>query len=411
MKVLYICHLYPEFEASLKSGKWAPTGVPEIAHMIERLEHASNIEPSFIFTHTNAKSDLKLKEDQLFKIKGFKSRIFALAGTPNSVNFMNKVIGASSSKHTNSVILESCLQNKPDIVYCDRENLEAASEIAAKTDIPVIWRVNRMTTAMHDPKTSDKDYRKLLQSPIHSAIATLDGNITEEWLLKMLSGKTKIFMLPSGYDRSQEHKSSKLPDNDSTKILFAGPLNSSGGWEHFVKAFAHIKEQEQTKIEAVVACDGPDLGAMQDLAKKYDVFELFHFLPSITEREMKDVYLKCDVCVSLNAEGNMSDQVLAALSEGLCVLLPESDTSDGLDMDTDKFIPNDAALRFGERTNTDRLAKIIIDMRRIHKRRASFAKNGQKFANRKIQTWQARIDQEIKILEDVVEQRNSKIQA
>lgn len=404
MRILYICHLYPEFEESLQKGVWEPTGSREISRMIERLEHAPNIEPSFIMTHTNPRSDFDLNEDRLFKVKGFDTRFFCLNGQKNNNNLVSKMLGGSAQKRMLNVIMQTCTQIKPDIVYCDTDNIEAASVIAEKTDIPVVWRLNRMTNAMQkEPKLAGRDYRKLLNNPIAHVIATLDGSSAEEWLLRTFGDESKISLMPNGYDRNQEHKTVRLPENQKTKVLFAGPVDFAGGWRPFVKTFTHIKDEEQDKIEALILNQGNELETMKDFVKQSGVEEYFHFLPTLTTQEMKDVYLRSDMCVSMNLEGNLKDHVIAALCEGLCVIIPEPDTVNGIDIDTDTFISNDAALRYGERTNTQSLAKTILEMRRVYKRRESFAKNGQKFANQKIQTWQGRVDDEMKILENIVE--------
>ena len=94
---------------------------------------------------------------------------------------------------------------------------------------------------------------------------------------------------------------------------------------------------------------------------------------SLTPSEMRFVRQKCDINVSLNKMGNLSNVNLEALADGLAVIVPKSKVEKLIDTDTDKLIPENVFYRFGD-VGDDTALMTAVEKFSKHRVRQSFPK-------------------------------------
>ncbi len=404
MRVLYVCRLYSGFEESLKTGTWNPKGAPTIARMIEHLDHSDRHDFSVILTQKGTAPNSPLKPTQTVSVKGLNKPTTLLGGPNIFPTWLWKFQEKCSDTLQLIQIYRAYRQFKPDIIYCDRVNILPAAILSRFTKARVIWRVMGVLEQMHSASNQNTLRAKISQylwhSPFKSVICTLDGSGGGPWMEKTLNPKTARHLLINGIQKGQTPDTSiPLPEN-GTKALFVGRLESLKGIEEFMDAFYDAAKQNND-LHAVIAGDGSLKEQLIQQAKTHNLSDRTHFLGSITQAQLKYVRQNCEFYVSLNKQGNLSNVNLEALSDGLPTIIPSSQPERGIDVDTDNLVPNDTFYRFGKVGDKDTLIKAMLFMTNSENRN-TFKENAKKTADKILPTWEERIQQELKIFDDVI---------
>lgn len=396
MKVLYVCRLYSGFEESLKTGNWNPKGAPTIARMIEHLSASENYELHIMFTQKGADGNDYPKS---VKIKWINANITILKGPTSLPEKLWKFRDKLSEFDQFCRIFWAYKKLKPDLVYCDRANIFSAALLSRFTNARVIWRVMGILEDMHITTLKD-DFRSrfkkwLWHSPFSFVICTLDGSGGGKWLEKNLRPRVPFQLLLNGVQNNQPSETVPLFPRQGTKMLFVGRLENLKGVREFLDAFYKAAELHKELI-AVIAGDGSLKYKLEQEVAAKNLSEKIYFAGSLSQSQLKYVRQNCDFYVSLNKQGNLSNVNLEALSDSLPTIVPSS--SEDIDSDTDKLIPENVFYRFGKVGDTDALVKAMSFMME-EKNRLQFRKNSETFAKEFLPSWDGRVAQEIKIYE------------
>ncbi len=406
MKILYICRLFSGFEESLKTGIWNPKGAPTVAKMLSYLDQSETHELRIIMTAKDYNSTWDKKTDQIIKIDGLKTPIQVLAGSNYFPAWFWKFRDKFRDLRQCLIICAQVQKFKPDLIYCDRVNIFPAAVLTRTTKIPVIWRVMGVLEEMHGALKSKRlrshFYRFLVRSPFAAVICSLDGSGGQLWMEKSLHPSVNKHMLVNGYDHDLEPATIPLPVSEKVSILFAGRLEKLKGLDVFLNAIKNLKETGNTEFRVLVAGYGSQYPWMRQKVEDYGLNDLFVFLGGLTAEQMKYVRLQSNIYVSCGTHGNMTNTTIEALSDGLCTVVPEPNKISGVDVETDAFLSEKAALRYGPQADDEALAKSLEKLINSRELREKYAKAAREFSQTHISSWDNRISQEIELLNSCI---------
>ena len=138
---------------------------------------------------------------------------------------------------------------------------------------------------------------------------------------------------------------------------------------------------------------------MRDRAHNRGHGDCFHFLGQLPHRQILALHRNSDIYVSLNRMCNLTNANLEAMKTGACMIIPASPNVRGIDTDTDALMPDSAIWRISSATDISGLAGALRHLRAHPDDRQSRADETAQRAARAIPTWDARIAEEIKLLE------------
>jgi hypothetical protein len=119
---------------------------------------------------------------------------------------------------------------------------------------------------------------------------------------------------------------------------------------------------------------------------------------------MREIHNFCDVYVSLNKLGNLSNSNLECFASGICSIIPESNKKNLADLDTYKYFPNGSLIRIPNVDQELELAKAITDLVTNPKKIEKFSRNIFKVSQKKLLSWDIRIRNEIILIENLIKQ-------
>ena len=399
MKILYICRLYSGFEESCKTGVWNPKGSPTIARMIERLDQDEAFELELIFTVKDYQSGWHKKTDGTVQMVGLNSPALVLAGKKFFPNWLWKFQEKFSDLRQLWHIGKAYRRFKPDLIYCDRVNIFPAAMLARLTKTPVIWRVMGVLEIMKQAAKAKSlrgiIYRLFWRSPFAHVVCTMDGSGGMQWMDKTLSPKTPRSLLLNGFDFDEPPDPNLHLADAELRILFAGrfePMKNAGRFLEV--AIQHIQDHPSHKV--FFAGYGSELETLKQRVADAGANDKIHFLGALNSPEMKAARQQCDIHVSMNTHGNLTNVNLEAMADGLVVLVPETNSDTDVDSDTKAFIPEDIFYRYGSIEDEDAVLQALHKFS-DPKTLALWKQRSQKFAMENLETWDQRIQKELEI--------------
>lgn len=402
MKILYICRLFSGFEHSLEQRIWEPRGAPTIAKMISKLDQSESHKIKLIFTCKDYNSSWSADKDQTIELDGLKSPITILAGQNAIPSWTSKFREKLSDIRQFFKIRKAANTFKPDLIYCDRVNLFPAAMLARSGKAPVIWRIMGILDNMHEGVGSssirDKFRQYLWRSPFAHVICTLDGSGGGPWMNKALDKDVPCTLMLNGFDFTQSSQR-VAQNNNEIPVLFVGRLEALKGAEEFLDAAIELASEANT-FKFYVAGGGSMKEELQSRINESGLGDKITLLGETKPEDLVKLRNECEIYVSLNKQGNLSNVNLEALASGLAIIVPQS--HDPVDIDTDNLVPKDVFYRFGEVGDNDKLIEAIKKFE-DKELRQTYQNNARKFASETIMSWDERIQNEIELLEKVVQ--------
>lgn len=398
MRILFICRLFSGFEDSLQTAIWNPKGAPTIAKLLEALDRDPACHLTLIMTAKGHGASWPMR-DQIIHLQGLQTPIHVLAGKNRFPGWLWKFQEKLADLAQLLTIHKLYLQTKPDLIYCDRVNILPAALFSRFTKTPVIWRVMGVLEKMHT-QANAKNWRARLnrwlwRSPFKAVICTLEGSGGGPWMDKVIAPGVPKHLLLNGIDKGLEPEPIPLPAH-GIKVLFAGRLEAIKGANEFLTAMLAVIRQN-LNFHAVFAGDGSLRQHLEHKVKTAGCEQNITFLGSLTPSQIRYVRQNCDLYVSLNTQGNLSNVNLEALQDGLPTIVPKSNPESGIDLDTDRLIPADMFYRFGKVGDTQALISAILKFEDETERAERKAKT-KALANTLLKDWHSRIEAELKIL-------------
>jgi len=409
MKVFYLARLFSGLESSFMNEQWSPTGVPTIYRVIEKIDKKYNT--CFVFTAKDSGSGYfsswNNHKDEVVSVDGLNHDVAIISG----INFFPIWMGRKfriilREIRQTGLILYKIYKFKPDILYCDNANIIIAALFSRmQKHTSVVFRVmgvnNFMHTSVTNPKIYQRIYRWAYSSPFSLAICTQDGSGVEKWVNQALSVNTRKEILLNGVDTLV------LPDNvdlnltqikkNKIIILFVGKLEKYKGCYEFVEAVLSLVTKKVLNIHALIIGSGTEEKRIKELVDNVNANIFFTFIKHIPHSQILYAHSICDIYVSMNHLGNLSNANLEAIQSNDCMVIPLPQKHKGIDEVTALLLKDSVVGVPIDRP--DKLSNTLLTLVNSKSKREKMSKNIRKRKKTFLWSWDDRINTEIGILE------------
>tara|TARA_Y100000590_G_C15738911_1_gene1019542 strand:- start:3444 stop:4673 length:1230 start_codon:yes stop_codon:yes gene_type:complete len=408
MKILIVCRLMSGFTESVKTLKWTPTGSPAIYKMIEGLL-SREIKISIVFTAKEPgydfAGDWKDPFDKNIRINGLNSSLTILSGTARIPYFFGRWRGHISNFRQTWKIWRIVKQKKPTILYVDRANIFAGAIVARFTKTKVVVRVLGITPSMKKmikgKALSDKFNKWCYKSPFKMVIGSNDGSDILKQFEILLNPAVPREVRLNGVNLTKNKTEQALEKRTQLNIALVGRLDPLKRTDEVINAILEMNPEKREKVFLHVVGNGILYKPLKELADVSDSKEFIKFYGGIPHKDVDEILNKCEVYISLNAQGNLSNSNLEALAKGLVLILPEPNIEEGIDVNTYKVIPSDACIQLNnnqlKKSLVNTIEKLIDDPTIINKLKRHTLRARENLVN-----WEKRINWEIELLKSLI---------
>ena len=405
MNILFVTRLYSGFEASLSKSEWKPEGVPTIYNLFNKLSLKHRL--SIIFTAKDSgatyTSNWKEKKDINVKLKNLKADIKVLSGTEYFFSFIPRKLAMIMRDVRQLIkIIFYVIKIKPDLVYCDSANIIIAFLLTKIfPSKPIVVRVlgicSFWRSITNSKRIVHRIYKFAYKGKFSAVIGTQDGSGIEYWFKETLIKDVPRYVLLNGVDSVQNtHKTHKT----NKTILFVGRLEEYKGILYFLNAIIMILKEKKHILNIVIVGDGTLYDEAINLCKNSGFIDKFKFLKSIPHEDVLNEQIKSDIYVSANTDGNLINTNLEAISSNACMVIPKPQSEKFIDIETYKLLGN--AVVYYEVNDVNDLKNKILYLLNNPSKIKYFKKKISTTKLKFMKTWWHRIDEEEKILKNIV---------
>ena len=406
MKIMYICRLFSGLAESLHKKVWNPHGVPTVYKLIEAIDQSEH-ELQLVFTIKDTKIDWPHRKTTSFNIQGLRNPVTVI---PKTFRALPRHI--RNSGYTRELFhylkLHSLIKTFTlELIYFDRVNIYSAALTAHRTQLPVVWRVMGVPPAMHDVVESRgivaRITRWAYRAPFSMVICSKDGSGGEQWMNKTLAKTTPRKTLINGADYSSGGAipagMSAFLSPSKTNVLFVSRFVKNKGCREFIKAACAVLERAPESFSFFLVGGGPCEKQMRKLAASSTKSEHIHFLGEQPHRRITSIQKACDIYVSLNEMCNLTNANLEAMRSGACIIMPSSPGIRGIDIDTDRLVPNECVWRISAFNDTIGLVDALLYLHNNPDQRKTRSQLTEENAKKIIPLWADRIKNELDLLQ------------
>jgi len=401
MKILFITSFYSALKESVMSNDWNPSGMPAIVKLFEGLKKRTiDFESYFVDRSSNNDECLKIQN------KMFNNEVKILKVSKKlNVKFLRSIGESYNSFLIYKKIKRTCQYY--DVIYVDRANLVIGAFFAF-TGKKVVLRLHGVTDFYEN---YSKLYFRLmnplkllcLRAPFDYIICSEDGSPGKQFLKKYTKAKFNITLL-NGVDdvrkkRTLESVKKDLSIKEGIPIfLFLSRLSKDKGILEFIKGVVEIQKQGLI-FHTVIVGAGKYYKIVKEIIDN-EKLENISLTGAVKHSDVYTYFQLCDVYVSLNMIGNLSNTVLEAVNAGKCIITLDKSRSPLRDISTYDFF-NTAAIFLNRDNINEELKKVIT---RLIKDPALIEDRKKEIINcqSKLQTWSQRIDVEINYITNEV---------
>ena len=309
-----------------------------------------------------------------------------------SINFIKKTLA----------IILLFLKNKPDVVYVDRSNVIIAAILVRICRAKVVLRVMGIYPSMWEMininTLKNIFVRWCYKSKFKLVICTNDGTPGEKWMKKVLHPKVKRVNLINGVDQKKFIKKKK---KQKVGIYFIGRLENIKGCLEFVKGISLLSDNDKKKILVTIIGTGSLQSQLINLIKKYNLTKLIKHKRRIPHNNIKYIHSDCDIYVSLNKLGNLSNSNLECFSSGICSIVIDSNPDTLSDLNMDKYFSKNSLIKVAFNSVEKDLSKEISHLVNNKKRIRQYSEKIYTEASKLLKTWDERIIIEKKLIENI----------
>lgn len=406
MKILYICRIFSGLELSIKSGIWKPTGVPTIYKILEYFDKSDHklylVLTDFGIGHQH-KTILRNKKSFCLNLKGFSSPIFVITDSILQKMFIiKKIFKIFNFIKKNLKIIYFFLKNKPDLVYIDRSNILSAAILVRIFKAKVILRIMGIYPSMWEI-TKKKNLRNIFikwcyRSKFKLVICTNDGTAGEMWMNKILHKDVKRENLLNGVDNK---KFIKKREKKKISIFFIGRLENIKGCIEFVEGISLLSDKDKKKIAVTIIGTGSLKSDILSLIKKKKLTKIIKHKDRISHSQIKHIHKKCDIYVSLNKLGNLSNSNLECFSSGICSIVVDKNPEMLSDLNMNKYFGDKTLVKIPFDSIQTELPKKISYLINNRPRINHYGKNLYNQAFKILKTWDERINIEKELIKKI----------
>lgn len=411
MKIFYLTRLFSGLEDSFSSRKWSPSGVPTIYKLIEKIDKDHNV--CFYFTAKDSGkgyfSSWIKKNDLQISIYGLKHKVNIITG----INFFPIWLGRRLRIYLREIrqiifVLYQIYKFKPDLLYCDNANILIGAIFARiQKKIPVVFRLMGINESMRLTLSGSKFYDQInrwaYKSKFSLVICTQDGSGVEKWIDLAVSKQTDVKILLNGTASITENKNihpklKKLP-SDKIVIMFVGKLEKNKGCFEFVQAILLLLKNNIKNVHALIIGNGTEATNILKIVRKAKALSFFSFIRALPHNQIYNSHTFCDIYVSMNHYGNLSNANLEAIQADDCMIIPEPQKEKGIDEITFLLLGN--SVIYAPINQPTILSSKLLKLIKTKEKRLVMSKKISEIKKSIIWTWDERIKNEIKILEHI----------
>jgi glycosyltransferase involved in cell wall biosynthesis len=411
MRIFYLARLFSGLESSFVSRQWSPTGVPTIYKVIERIDKKH--EAYFMFTAKDSGngyfSSWHKSNDKELCINGLSHNVTIVSGVDFFPVWLSKRVRMMLREIRQIIlILYKIYKFKPDVLYCDHANIIIAalfSRVQKRT--LVVFRVmgvnQSMRISLSSPKIYHRIYNWAYRSPFSLAICTQDGSGVEKWTSRALSESVKTEILLNGIDcivqkDSIDPKLKNLP-SDKVIIMFVGKLEKYKGCYEFVQAILNLVADEILNAHALIIGSGTEEEEMVRLINNAGASSFFTFIKLLPHSQIIHAHSICDIYVSMNHLGNLSNANLEAIQSNDCMIIPAPQKDNGIDEVTASLLGE--SIINVPINQPDKLSNALSILISSKSKREMMSQSIKKIKKDFIWSWDDRINTELDIIEQL----------
>lgn len=401
MKILFVTSYYSALQKAIEEDSWNPIGMPAIVKLFEGLKKRNIDFQAFFVDRTSKKNELFKYRNNMFNVNFYVYKISkklnfkflrGIGETYNSIFIFNKI---------------NKIYHDYDLIYVDRANMVIGA-IFALIGKKVILRLHGVTDFYEN---YSKLYFRLmnplkllcLKAPFYQIICTEDGSPGKQFLKKYTKSGHKVTLL-NGVDKLNKKKSIKIlkkayliPENMPV-FLFLSRLSKDKGILDFIDVICEL-QKSRVDFYTIIVGDGECYKEVEKIIKRYSLKNVL-LTGAVSHKNIYDYYQVCDIYISLNKIGNLSNTVLEAVNTGKCIITLSKSNNSFKDFSTYEFF-KEAALYVNRDNIKETLTKIMLNLIDTPELIANKKKDVVKCQSKLI-TWNTRIKKEIKLLEDLI---------
>ncbi len=406
MKILYICRIFSGLELSIKSRRWKPTGVPTIYKILEYFDKSEH-KLQLVLTDfgVGLKHKTVFNNNKMFylNLKGFSSPISVITDSIIYKKFIFRILFKFFNFLKKTIIIINLfLKNKPDLIYIDRSNILVATILARFFKAKVILRIMGIYPSMWELEKKNTLRNIILKwcykSKFKLVICTNDGTAGEMWMKKFLHKSVKRENLLNGVDNKKFIKKKKKKKID---IFFIGRLESIKGCIEFVEGISLLSEEDKKKINVTIVGTGSLKIQVLSMIKKKKLTNTVKHQNRVTHNLIKEIHKKCDIYVSLNKLGNLSNANLECFCSGICSIVIDTNPEMLSDLNMNRYFNNKTLIKIPYNAIQKELAKKISYLINNKEKINYFSRKIYIQAFKVIKTWDERIAFEKKLIERI----------
>jgi len=412
VRVFYLTRLFSGLEVSFLEKKWSPTGVPTIYRIIEEFDQKHIAK--FVFTAKDSGegyfSNWESTVDQSISVLGLHHKVTILSG----VNFFPLWFGRKFRMILREIkqaisIAVHIYKFRPNLVYFDHANVVVACVLSRiMKNTPFVFRVMGVDQSMRDALSGNKIIHKIYKiaykSQFSLVLCTQDGSGVEIWLKKAICSSAKVQVLLNGIDDVNldvkiDNQLRQIPNNKIV-ILFVGKLEVYKGCYEFIKSIALLLEYGYNDFHAVMIGTGTEKDALYNMARENSYYDHVSFIDSLPHNQILVAHNLCDIYVSMNYFGNLSNANLEAIQSDDCMIIPAAQVEMGIDVITESLLGNSVV--YVPNHAPEKLALALFELARSKDKRDIMSNAVNSSKHKFIRSWEDRIQSEIRMLNNLV---------
>ncbi len=241
-----------------------------------------------------------------------------------------------------------------------------------------------------------------LRAPCDCIVMTNDGTrgdevlryfgITEHKIRFWLNGVDKEIYRPD-FDKASFRQKWNIPSEDRIVLTVSRLAN----WKRVDRLLQAVPQvvNEMEKVKFLIVGDGPERHNLELMVAGLSISKYVKFTGFLNQQEVCECMNAADLFVSFYDVSNLCNPVLEAMACGKCVVSLDDDSLEEIIRDGENGI-----LVKPSSVEED-LPGILVGLLEDDQKRLHLGKKAQEFALRNFDTWDERVEKEIRLIEEV----------
>lgn len=394
MKILFLISEFSGLKKSIKNSIWDPTGAPTIYRLIEELDKRSYIKDIIVFSNN--------KKKRIIRIKGLNANFIILNKSRNFLYF-SRVLRFLFNMKT---ILSILKKTNNHLVYVDRANVIYGAILSKFFKKNVVLRIMGIYPDMLEIKKRF-NFQSFIErfsykAPFSKIICTEDGTPGKEWLNEHTNKKVRKNILLNGFDKDNVKLTKKVGFREKMRILFVGRLEKIKGCQEFVDVALDFPSKYRKKVEFIMVGNGSLKKNLVSIIKKRKMDKFIQIKSDISHKKLNKIFNSCDIYVSLNKLGSLSNSNIEAMCNGKCCIFLNKDKNSNTDSSTYRLISDKEIIKVSRENTKESLTNILVNLLENPKIIENYSSNISALSKKLFKTWKERIMIEIRLLKKLI---------